>query len=165
MPNFQNIADHGITADSAQPCGRSLNQLLKGSHRHWFVPAGKYIVEETLRLPSGTHLKLHPQATLQLADGAAQRNEDYLLTNADHEKGNVSIRIEGGVFDGNQVGNRRPEGLLDAGYSGAMLHFQNVKQLALLHTTLTNSEAYYARFTHSKDHHPQYPRRMQPLRN
>ncbi len=76
-----------------------------------------------------------------------QTRDDYLLTNADHAAGNTDILIEGGIWDGNQRGNPRPEGLFDDGYTGAMFHFENVKGIRLANATLRNAEAYYARFT------------------
>lgn len=117
------------------------------------IPAGHYKIGRTLRIRGGTHLRLHPQATIRLADGAARSSSDYLLTNAGTETGDADILIEGGTWDGNNAGNPRKKGLFDEGYSGAMLHFQNVKGLRLENLHLHNAEAYYARFTQVRDFH------------
>ena len=117
------------------------------------IPAGHYKIGRTLRIRGGTHLRLHPQATILLADGAARSSSDYLLTNGGPETGDADIVIEGGTWDGNNAGNPRKQGLFDDGYSGAMLHFQNVKGLRLENMRLHNAEAYYARFTQVRDFH------------
>lgn len=135
------------------PCGSRLNDLLRQNPGPLHFPAGNYLIEETLRLPSRTHLQLADGAEFKLADGAAKAADDYLLCNADPEHGNEDITIEGGCFDGNQVGNSRPEGLFAEGYTGAMMHFENMRGLKLLNLTMTNAEAYYSRFTHVHDFH------------
>lgn len=153
MSTYRNLTDSGILSDGSIPCAASLNARLQSEHSHWVLPAGTYTLEEALKVPSGTHLKLDPKAVLRLSDGAATRNEHYLIRNADLQGGNTDIHIEGGTFDGNQNGNPRPEGLLDAGYSGASLHFENVSDFSLKNITFTNSEAYYARFTKVRNFH------------
>ncbi|MEX2607813.1 MAG: glycosyl hydrolase family 28 protein [Kiritimatiellia bacterium] len=145
------VPDHGVVPDGSRPCGEALNSLFASGPAAWFFPAGCYEIETTLRLPSGTRLHLDPGAVLRLADGAATGPDDYLLTNADPVEGNRDLVIEGGILDGNQRGNPRPPGLMDVGYSGAMLHFDNVNNLRLSGLTLRNAEAYYARFTRVHD--------------
>lgn len=146
MANTQSV----ITFSPVQPgedCSATIQQLLDAERCTIEFPAGEYHLGAGLRLPSGTHFKADPQAIFRLADGAMQTHDDYLLTNADHSGGNADIVIEGGVWDGNQHGNPRPEGLFDDGYTGAMFHFENVKGIRLVNATLRNAEAYYARFT------------------
>jgi polygalacturonase len=128
-----------------------LHACFDQGHRQLFFPDGLYELEATLRLPSGTHLKLAAGATLRLATGAMQTCDDYLLCNADPVGGNQDITIEGGTIDGNQIGNPRPEGLFTEGYTGAMLHFENVRGLTLRELTLQNAEAYYSRYTSVHD--------------
>lgn len=117
------------------------------------IPAGHYKVGGTLRIRGGTRLRLHPEATIRLADGAARSSSDYLLTNSAPETGDEGIEIEGGTWDGNNTGNPRNKGLFDEGYSGAMFHFQNVKGLRLANIRLHNAEAYYVRFTGVREFH------------
>jgi polygalacturonase len=121
--------------------------------RSVFVPPGRYLVQKTLRLPSGTHLTAHPDAHIVLADGAARTASDYLLTNDNPREGSQAITLEGGLWDGNNRGNPRPPGLFDDGYTGAMFHFENVRGLVLKNLTLTNAEAYYTRYTRVRDFH------------
>ncbi|MDF3129316.1 endopolygalacturonase [Kiritimatiellaeota bacterium B1221] len=150
---MKDVSTLGISPSDAIPCAAALNALLQQNPGSLFFPAGTYLIDETLRLPSHTHLKLDDGATLKLADGAAQTANDYLLCNADPEKGNEDIILEGGCFDGNQIGNPRPEGLFTDGYTGAMIHFENVRGLKLLNLCMSNAEAYYSRYTHVHDFH------------
>jgi polygalacturonase len=145
--NFQ------ISPSAEQPVGAKLNHILDEGHLNLSFPAGTYLIEETIRLPSGTQWLLDPDAHFILADGAAQTENDYLLANADPVSGNENIRIQGGIFDGNQKGNPRPPGLFDPGYTGAMIHFENVRGLELRNMVMTNAEAYYCRCTHVHDFH------------
>ncbi len=150
---MKNVTSQGISPSDTSPCAKALNKLLQEEPGNWSFPAGTYLIDETLRIPSHTHLKLEDGATLKLADGAAKTANDYLLCNADPEKGNEDITLEGGCFDGNQIGNPRPEGLFTDGYTGAMIHFENVRGLKLFNLTMSNAEAYYSRYTHVHDFH------------
>ncbi len=122
-------------------------QAALDEHRLVTVPAGHYLIGKTLRLPSGTQLKIDDGAVLHLATGAATTSGDYLLTNADHRLGNTDISISGGLWNGNNAGNPRPPGLFDQGYTGALFHFEAVRNLRLGNLILTNAEAYYCRLT------------------
>jgi hypothetical protein len=150
---MKNITELNIIPSDSVPCARALNALLHTQPGALYFPEGTYVIDETLRLPSHTHLQLADGAVFMLADGAAQTAGDYLLCNDDPQNGNTDITLEGGCFDGNQTGNPRPEGLFAEGYTGAMLHFENVKRLKLLNLTMSNAEAYYSRFTHVHDFH------------
>ncbi|WP_309380224.1 glycosyl hydrolase family 28 protein [Cerasicoccus frondis] len=155
MKNYISVLEgiEGIKAtnDGFTACASFLNQLFESSIRNWRFPPGTYIIEKTLRLTSDLSIQFDPGAKLILADGAATEPGDYLMTNADHEEGNQDIEIVGGVFDGNQIGNPRPSGLFDLGYTGTMLHFRNVKNLKVQNVLLKNAEAYYLRLTCVKE--------------
>lgn len=131
----------------------AFQRAFAAGQRNIFIPAGRYIVKTTVRIPSGTRLIADRMAHMILADGAARNTNDYLLTNADRGEGAEEISIEGGVWDGNNRGNPRPPGLFDDGSTGAMFHFENIRGLTLKDLTLTNAEAYYSRFTHVHDFH------------
>jgi hypothetical protein len=139
--------------DSTNNVAAALQRAFASGVRNIFIPPGRHLVTETIRIPSGTRLVAHPESHVILADGAARTPQDYLLTNADHEHGAKDITIEGGLWDGNNRGNPRPPGLFDDGYTGAMFHFENVTGLTLRDLTLTNAEAYYTRYTHVRDFH------------
>jgi len=147
------IADFGAKGDGVTDDQEPFQRALDANPSHLKVPAGHFLIGRTLRIRSGTHLHLHPQAIIRLADGAARASGDYLLTNADPDAGDAEIVIEGGIWDGNNAGNPRPNGLFDEGYSGAMIHLRNVRNLRLENMRLHNAEAYYARFTGVRDFH------------
>ena len=113
------------------------------------VPPGRYRIGRTLRVGSNTRLLLHPQATLRLADGVGRTLDDFLLTNADHERGNEGIEVRGGTFDGNNRGNpRTPGALIDPGsYTGVLINFRNVRHLTFAHALLCDAETYHFRAT------------------
>lgn len=142
-----NVSDFDIASDGQSPCAQKLNKLFSSTAGKFYFDKGIYLIEETLKVPSRTHLELHPEAILKLADGSAKTENDYLLTNANPDAGDEGISINGGIFEGNQNNNPRATGLLDFGYTGAMLHFENVRNLKLTNIKLNNAEAYYSRFT------------------
>ena len=147
------IADFGAKGDGLTDDQESFQRALDANPGNLEVHAGHYKIGRTLRIRGGTHLRLHPQAIIRLADGAARASGDYLLTNADPDAGDADIVIEGGTWDGNNAGNPRQSGLFDEGYSGAMIHLRNVRNLRLENMRLHNAEAYYARFTGVSDFH------------
>ncbi len=111
------------------------------------VPPGVYRVGQTLRLRSRTRLLAHPQATFVYADGAGIDQHCYLLTNADPEGGDTDIEVRGGIWNGNNPGNRRVPGkLIDPGaYTGVMIHFHNVHGLTFGDAMLCDAETYFWR--------------------
>jgi hypothetical protein len=147
------LAKFGIRGDGVSNDGPALQRALDARPSLLELPAGHYTTAQTLHIHGGTRLLLDPQAVIRLADKAAKTTNDYLLTNANPESGDRYIAIEGGFWDGNNPGNPRPAGLFDDGYSGALLHFQNVDGLRLENARLHNAEAYHARFTHVRNFH------------
>lgn len=112
-----------------------------------YVPPGTYIIGETLRLGSDTHIIASPAAYIKLAAGAQKTRYDFLLTNADTVNGNENISVTGGVWDGNSMENDRGKNMFDPeATSGALFSFTNVKGLELKNFTLKNSLCYYMRF-------------------
>lgn len=111
------------------------------------LPRGVYRVTQTLRLPSDTHLKLHPFAVLRLCGETPKKRGDFLLTNADHAHGNKNIHIEGGLWDGNNAGicNAKPPLFTPDGWSGALVNFQNVRNLVITDMTVQNPTTFFFR--------------------
>lgn len=149
----RNIVTELGVDNAGRPCAYAILDLLRQGRRRLHFPRGTYMIEQCLKLPSDTDITAAADARFVLMNGAAKHHDDYLLTNDDYGKGNIGIMISGGIWDGNQQGNPRPEGLLDDGYTGAMLHFQNVRGLKLTNMVLSNAEAYYSRFTHVHQFH------------
>ena len=91
------------------------------------VPAGKYVIGKTLLVGSGTRLLAHPQALIELANGAGKIWSDFLLANRNPEGGDADIEIAGGIWSGNNINNPRGQKLVDPGkYGGVMINFRNV---------------------------------------
>lgn len=114
------------------------------------LPFGDYRVATGLKLRSNTHLLVHPHARLRFANGAGKGGDDFLLTNADHARGNRNIRVEGGIWDGNNPGN--PRGPDEPGvYTGVMMNFTNVTGLTLRDMILQDAESYFVRLGKVRD--------------
>jgi polygalacturonase len=150
MKPLQNktVLDYGAKGDGITDDGAAFQRALDATTAGpLHVPQGNYLIGCVLRLASGSHLHLDPNARLQLADHVATKPDDYFLTNASPEEGNCDITIEGGTWDGNSSGNPRPTGLFDFGCSGALMHFQNIRGLKLINLHIHNAEAYHVRLT------------------
>ena len=101
-----------------------------------FIPAGVYIIDETLKIHDDTHLRLAHDAVLRLADHA----HCEIIVNDKLAQGyNKNITVEGGTFDGNNLNQERD----DIGefepltcfhpeyYYGIMMRFVGVENLRM----------------------------------
>lgn len=142
-----NVKDYDVSADGTTDDSSAIQRLLDTQAPLLYFPAGRYLIGTPLRLPSHTHIKAHRFAHFRFADGAGRDGNSFLLSNADFEEGNKAIRIEGGIWDGNNVNN--PRGVEDDrnGYTGVLLNFRHVDDLTLLDMTLRDSQAYYTRLS------------------
>lgn len=114
-----------------------------------YFPKGKYVVSDTIKVPSNKKLVFEEGAVLFLKAKTKRKRGDFLLTNSDIEKGNENIEIIGATFDGNNgfYKHKRPKDIFKKdGYSGVLINFCNVKNLTLLKITLKNPVAYFTRF-------------------
>jgi hypothetical protein len=143
----RSVMTFGARGDGVTDDGEAFQRAMSEGGGVVTVQAGNYLIGRGLRIGSGTTLKLEAGARMRLADGVAKAPGDYFLTNANPETGDADIAVEGGFWDGNNVGNARPAGLFDYGCSGALMHFQNVRGLRVADLELHNAEAYHARFT------------------
>jgi polygalacturonase len=114
------------------------------------VPAGTYLIGATLRISSNTRLILHPAAHMVLADGVGTDTDSFLLANARGNGGDRNIWVEGGIWDGNNPGNRRGPDVPGA-YTGAPLDFRNVDGLVLRSLTIRDAECYYIRIGEARN--------------
>lgn len=114
-----------------------------------YIPTGIYMVSETILVPSDFRIFAEPTARIILDGERKKQKGDFLLTNDDHEAGNVNIYISGGVWDGNNQGpgNAKPDIFDENGYSGAVLNFFGVEGLHLSDMTISNSVTYNIRMS------------------
>lgn len=134
-------------SDGLSDASEFLQSLLDSENREIHIPQGCYLIKNTLKVHSDTKITASPNARFVL-DGSVKRHRgDYLLTNADTEKGNQNIEIFGGVWDGNNKGegNAKPDIFDKNGYSGTVLNFCNVKNLKLYNFVVANSVTYNVR--------------------
>ena len=142
-----NMDEYTIEPDSSVDFATEVQQALD-SGRPVHIQSGTYVVLKPLSLPSGARIIADSGATILLGDAVCKTATDYLLSNADPDAGNTDIHVSGGIWDGNNRGNPRPEGGLFAeGYTGAMFHFENVKGLHVESLCMRNAEAYHLRIT------------------
>lgn len=113
-----------------------------------FIPEGDYRIADTLKVSSHTEIHADPKARLFHCESKPKHQGDFLISNRDTVQGNENITIIGGVWDGNYDGlnNNKPSDLFAPNaWSGAMINFQNVRNLHLQDMTVQNSVVYYVR--------------------
>ena len=122
------VKDFGACADGSQDDSPAIQAALDSGHDLVVIPYGVYRIGRTLRIGSRTRLEAHPRAHLILADHAGVDADTFLLTNRNHDSGNQEIRVEGGIWDGNNPGNPRgPDA--PGSYTGVLINFSNVDGL------------------------------------
>ena len=139
------VRDFGATGDGTTDDAPALQHALDAGASRVVVPAGNYPLGRGLKIGSDTHFLAHPSAVFRMADGVGQGPGDFLLTNKNYEGGNQNIRIEGGVWDGNNLGNPRGPDAPDS-YSGVMISFTHVDGLTMRDMRLLDAESYFVRF-------------------
>ncbi len=143
------VREFGAKGDGTADDGSAFEKAIQSGRRPIFVPAGTYRLGRSIRLSSGTHIIAHPEAFILLGDHAGVDTDTYLLTNADHRNGNEDIRVEGGIWDGNNLANPRgPDA--PGSYTGVLAHFRNVRNLTLRDMILRNSETYNILLTETR---------------
>ncbi len=107
-----------------------------------FLPGGRYLISDTLKIRSGTALRLAADAVIRLADGA----HCVMLENEGlHERRrNGSIRVSGGIWDGNNAHQTRDEfpAFDDRLYWGIALRFVGVDDLTISDCTVKDPESF-----------------------
>lgn len=114
------------------------------------IGSGFYTVCGTLRIHSDTHIIAQEDTVIFTADNSKSQRGDFLFCNADPEKGNCNITVEGGTYDGNCRANARGK-LFGGGYTGTMFNFFNVRGLTIKNVELRNPECYYVRLCRVSD--------------
>lgn len=109
------------------------------------IPAGSYLLTETLRVHSDTSITAEPGAVFRLADGAGRHCRNFLITNANPGNGNVNISLRGGLWDGNNPGNPRGTDHEPFSYTGVAVNLTNVRRLRISGLTVRDPESFFVR--------------------
>jgi hypothetical protein len=93
----------GITDDTP-----AIQALLDSRASVVYLPAPKkhYVISKALRIYSNQTLKLDVTTLIRRAN----HSNDYMVTNADFDKGNQYVAVIGGIWDGNNLNNDRAMG-------------------------------------------------------
>jgi hypothetical protein len=147
-----NVRDVGAQGRGDADDTKALQKSLEGGNRVVVIPPGNYKISRSLKVASRTHIKADPKAIIRMADKAGYDVDTYLLTNADSEKGNQDITIEGGVWDGNNAHNPRgPRNGVRPSYGGVAISFIKVHNLVIRQLTVRNPESYSIRLGEISD--------------
>ena len=144
------VKDFGAVGNGRADDAAAFQQALDAGCDTVTVPVGKYKIGKTLYIGSNTKLIVHPEAVIRLADNTSKKRGDFLITNKSHDGGHdENIMIKGGMWDGNNLTNRKPDVLYDdTACSGAIMSFKHVSNLTLSTFTLKDAGGYNTRFCH-----------------
>lgn len=150
---FVSVKQFGAKGDGIADDTAAIQAALDSGALRVEIPTGLYRVTATLKVHSNTEIAAADTARVYLCGSTQKHRGDYLLTNADHENGNVEITVNGGVWDGNHSGkgNEKPDIYDENGYSGVALNFFNVKGLHLHGLVIANSVTYNLRMCRIED--------------
>ncbi len=143
-----NVTAFGAVGDGKHNDYTAIQTALDAGERDIQIPAGTYVVDQPLKVPSHRHIHADQDARIIFIAGKPMTESDFLLTNADTEDGNEDITLEGGIWDGGlgHPYNQKPHDIYTINStSGACLNFISVKNLKLLNLTVANSIGYYIR--------------------
>lgn len=143
---------HGAKGDGLADDTAALQRALDGGNRTVVIPAGTYLIRTSLLLDSGTTVRAAKDAVIRLADGTGTGVDVFLISNRDRQAGNRDLVIEGGIWDGNNPGNRRgdPAKQLPC-YTGVAMNFINVQGLILRDLVIRNPESFAIRAIYLTD--------------
>jgi len=126
-----------------------LQALLDAGTGRVVFPDGTFVVSRSLVISSDTHLVCSPRTVIRLAN----RANCPLLRNRGSEPGGSdrNITVEGGVWDGNNVNQRRGEFRLPGKPGGGDINqltvFAGVKNLRICNLTLKDPDCYCIELT------------------
>lgn len=146
---FRSVREFGVRGDGLSDDREAIQRVIN-THRNVFVPPGTYRLGGALRLASGSWLKAHHQAHFVLADEAGIDSTVFMLSNAGEGDLDEKIRIEGGIWDGNNRRNVRGTDRPGA-YTGVMFNFIGVRGLEVMDLRLRNAETYFIRLADVRD--------------
>ena len=144
-----NVKDYGAVGDGVVDDSPAIQRALDSGAPVVEIPEGNYRIVTTLKVSSHTRIEAAQNARVFSCGDTPKKQGDFLLTNSDSENGNTQISICGGIWDGNNTGKfntKSPDLFAPDAWSGTVLNFFNVTNLALENLVIANSVVYYARF-------------------
>ncbi|HOA33982.1 MAG TPA: glycosyl hydrolase family 28-related protein [Clostridiales bacterium] len=145
-----NVKDFGAMSDGINDDFSAFQKALGAGERKVYIPAGRYRISKTLKVACNTEIIADDNAEIFVCEKLPKKRGDFLLTNAEHEKGNKNITIKGGVWSGNYDGknnSKHPDIFEPTAASGALINFFNVENLKIEGVTLANPVTYFSRFS------------------
>lgn len=148
--DFLNVRDFGAKGDGIADDSINIQKALDEASKDnvVYIPSGEYRIAKTLKVHSNTEVKAESDAKLFLCGETPKKRGDFLLDNADHEKGNENIKIVGGIWSGNYNGgcnNKDPDLFNPNAWSGSTMNFYKVTGLHLENMELADSVVYNIR--------------------
>ena len=145
------VTTFGATIDDATDDTDSFQAALAVDDVVVVVPKGTYVISRPLRVPSSRWIIAADDAVIRFADGAGKQWDSFLLTNMDSDRGNHDIVIQGGIWDGNNLHNRRKREFHGRSYGGVLINFTKTNRLALRGLTIRNPESFSIRLGQVED--------------
>lgn len=143
------VSTTGAHGDGVADDAAAIQKALDAGAGLVSVPAGVYKIGSTLRVGANTHLAVHPQAKLFLADGAGVDDTIFLLAGRGPDANDGNIRVTGGIWDGNNANNTRgPDS--PGSYTGVLVNFIGVEDLTLSGLHVRNPVSYHIRLDRVK---------------
>jgi hypothetical protein len=143
IPDAKASAPTGIVGDGVHDDTEGIQALLDMRRSMVFLPppSNYYLISKPLRIHSHQTLQLDRFTVIRLKDSS----DCLMITNDDHERGNVNIALIGGIWDMHNEGQsltdyqktRNWKGEYDPSrYLGILMRFNRVKNLVLRSLTL-----------------------------
>lgn len=117
------ITSYGAKGDGKTDCHDAFQSALDKKENLITVPYGVYVIKGQLRIGSNVKLDLHPKAVMLF-----DCDENILVTNKEHKKGNSGIIINGGIW---KAKNARKDKKSDMFFS-----FENIKNLKITNAAI-----------------------------
>ena len=114
------------------------------------IPDGFYEVRKTLEVGDNTHVFCSPRTHIRLADHA----NCPILANKEKKKGEktVGVTVEGGIWDGNNLGQVRAEYTGRFAHSkGELFSFFDMKKFTVRSLTIKDANSYGLTITDTED--------------
>jgi hypothetical protein len=147
------VKDYGAVGDGFTDDVEAIQAAFDSGASEVVIPRGNYAVSQTLYLGSDITVRADRCARIVMKSGRGRKRGDFLISNRDSVNGNKNIRIEGGIWDGNNTSPdmAKPDIFDKGGYSGAVINFTGVRGLTLTDLVVANSTTYYTRLSRVED--------------